>query len=435
MRHIFTSIIITVALSIAFVVYANNRCGNDTDEHVVVTETSISDSIPDLKEVQHSISEILQTDERDWEHYYGDTLVQYGNTAVCISFGGETGTEEVSSIDQTMFITVRDSVPVDTCVIVDMHNGVFAKGETIYVMFGVDTMRFDARKLPKRINMMDRYATSKRWRKHKFTNSFAISDSSWNCDFYFQAYLPENVPVWTKKLIKTIINNDITALYLDNKGADRILKEYYDITPSPKQLRDIDASKATPEQIAAHYAKEHERLYRKDFDEVDEEGHKMGPKYDYLFKMNPAWRSKDGKYVTYRFYTFYYTMGMHGFMEEYYLTFDNSTGCLLGAEDLLKSGKFNSVIEILERKINDYKHEYMSDEIHFTADLDSETLEANSSAIVKENIKGKLYPRPAMTEDGMVFTYQPYEMGAFTEGAIHFLIPYNEIKQFLKIRR
>ena len=85
--------------------------------------------------------------------------------------------------------------------------------------------------------------------------------------------------------------------------------------------------------------------------------------------------------------------------------------------------------------INDYKHEYMSDEIHFTADLNSETLEANSSAIVKENIKGKLYPRPAMTENGMVFTYQPYEMGAFTEGAIHFLIPYNEIKQFLKIRR
>ena len=435
MRHLLTSIIITVAFSIAFVVFANNRCGNDTDEHEVDTATSISDSIPDIKEVQQSISEILHTDESDWEHYYGDTLVQYGNTAVCISFGGETGTEEVSSIDQTMFITVRDSVPEDTCVIVDMHNGVFAKGETIYVMFGVDTMRFDARRLPKRINMMDRYATGNRWRKHQFTNSFAISDSSWNCDFYFQAYLPENVPVWTKKFIKTIINNDITALYLDNKGADRILKEYYGITPSPKQLRDIDASKATPEQIAAHYAKEHERLYRKEFDEVDEEGRKLGPKYDYLFKMNPAWRSKDGKYVTYRFYTFYYTMGMHGFMEEYYLTFDNVTGRLLGAEDLLKSGKFNSVIEILEKKINDYKHEYMSDEIHFTADLDSETLEANSSAIVKENIKGKLYPRPAMTENGMVFTYQPYEMGAFTEGVIHFLIPYNDIKHFLKIRR
>lgn len=435
MRHLLTSIIIAGALSIAFVVFANNRCSNDINEHIVDTVTSISDSIPDLKEVQQSISDILKTEEMDWEHYYGDTMVQYGNTAVCISFGGETGTEEVSSIDQTMFITVSDSVPVDTCVIVDMHNGVFAKGETIYVMFGVDTMRFDARKLPKHINMMDRYAVGKGWRKHKYTNSFVISDSSWSCDFHFQAYLPENIPVWVKKFIKTIINNDITALYLDNKGADRILKEYYGITTSPKQLRDIDASKATPEQIAAHYANEHERLYRKEFDEVDEEGRKMGPKYDYLFKMNPAWRSKDGKYVTYRFYTFYYTMGMHGFMEEYYLTFDNTTGCLLGAKDLLKSDKSVSVIAILEKKINDYKHEYMSDEIHFTADLDSETLEANSSAIVKETINGKLYPRPAMTENGIVFTYQPYEMGAFTEGVIHFLIPYTEIKQFLKIRQ
>lgn len=428
------SIIIVVALLVTFLVFANNRCGK-IDRHVAGTVSCSDDSIPDLKEEQRSVSEIPKTDERDWEHYYGDTLVQYGNTAVCISYGGETGTEEVSSIDQTMFITVRDNVPLDTCVIVDMHNGVFAKGETIHVLFGVDTMRFDARKLPKLINMMDRYAVGRGWRKHKYEKSFSISDSSWNCDFHFQAYLPGNVPVWTKKFIATIISNDITALYLDNKGADRILKEYYGITPSPKRLRKIDASKATPEQIAAHYAREHERLYRKEFDYPDENGSNRGPKYDYMFKMNPTWISRDGKYVTYRFYTFFYTMGMHGFMEEYYLTFDNTTGHLLGAEDMIKSDRFDSVITILEKKINDYKHEYPGDESHYPANLDGKMLEANSTYIVKESVKGKVYPRPAMTDNGMVFTYQPYEMGAFSEGVIHFLIPYDEIKQFLKIRR
>lgn len=432
-RNLLPSIIIVVALLVTFLVFANKRCGK-SENHVVGTATCTDDSGLEIMEVEPSGPEILQTDARDREHYYGDTLVQYGNTAVCISsFGGGSATEEVSSYDQTMFITVRDNMAADTCVIVDMHNGIFAKGETIHVLFGVDTMRFDARKLPEQINMMDRYAVGKSWRKHKYEKSFAISDTSWNCDFHFQAYLPRDVPVWTKKFIATIISNDITALYLDNKGASRILNEYYGDTQSPKKLRSIDASKATPEQIAAHYAKEHERLYRKEFDYVDKDGRKTGPKYDYLFKMNPTWRSKDRKYVTYRFYTFYYTMGMHGFMEEYYLTFDNTTGRLLGAKDIIKSGKFDSVVAILEKRINDYKHKYASDKFHFTADLDGEKLEANSSDIVKEAVKGKLYPRLALTENGVVFTYQPYEMGPFSEGIIHFLIPYNEIKQFLKI--
>lgn len=435
MRYLLTIIITAIIIFISFLVVEDKSRLFKEDYDYSDTISDNNDSIPELKEEQQSNSEIQQPKERDWEHYYGDTLVQYGNTAVCISFGLETGTKEVSSIDQTEFITVCDSVPVDTCVIVDMHNGVFAKGETIYVMFGVDTLRFDARNLPKEINMMDLYAAGKGWREHRYSNSFSLSDSSWVCDFYFQTYLPKNVSVWTKKIIKTIISHDILSMYLINKGADRILKEYYGITPSQKQLRYINPSKATPKQIAAHYAKEFERLYREEFNEKDEEGRSMGLKYDYLFKMNPAWKSKDGKYVTYRFYTFYYTMGIHGFMEEYYLTFENTTGRILGAKELFKTGKYNSIITILEKKINDYKHEHMSEEIHFTAYLDSETSEINSSTIIKEKVKGKLYPRPAMTENGVVFTYQPYEMGGFTEGVIHFLIPYNEIKQFLKIKQ
>lgn len=435
MRHLLTFIISMAVIPMVFVALADKCHGDNNSMTATVAASEQDDSIPDFKEVQRAVAEIMQPEDRDLGHYYGDTLVRFGNNVVCISFGGETGTEEVSSIDQTMFITVRDSVPVDTCVIVDMHNGVWANGETIYVMFGVDTMRYNARKLPHKINMMDRYAVGKGWENHRYAKSFALTDSSWNCDFYFQAYLPDNVPVWTKKFMGTVICNDITALYLDNKGADRILKEYYGIETPQKQLKGINTSTATPKQIASHYAKEHERLYREEFDEADEDGRKLGPKYDYLFKMNPAWQSSDGKYITYRFYTFYYTMGMHGFMEEYYLTFDSKTGRLLGAEDLFKTGKYDKAIKILEKKINDYKHEYMSEDIHFTADLAESSLEANSTAIIKETVSGKIYPRPAMTNNGVAFTYQPYEMGAFTEGVIHFTVPYNEVMNYLKIKR
>ena len=101
------------------------------------------------------------------------------------------------------------------------------------------------------------------------------------------------------------MRNDIQAMYLDNKGADRILKEYYGIKSKPKKIGGINAASMTPKQIAKHFASEHERLYRKDFDS-NEDNH--GPKYDYMLEVALAWSSSDGRYVTYRFYSYYYTM-------------------------------------------------------------------------------------------------------------------------------
>ncbi|MDE5796291.1 MAG: RsiV family protein [Muribaculaceae bacterium] len=440
MRHLLSLIIAVITVSVFFVIYANNPAWFTLEFNKPVTseETSeATETTPDFKEEEPAVAEIIQDEEEEEpesEPYYGDTIAQYDNTTVCIYFGGETSTQEVSSVDQTMFITLREGATPDTCLIVDMHNGVWTDGETIYIKFGIDTLCANIRSLPHEINMMDTYAAGKGWEKHNYSHSFQISDSSWDCNFFFQAYLPYDVPEWTRKFMKTIISNDITALYLDNKGMGKVLNQYYGIVNEPKRLRKLDAASATPEQIAAHYAKEHERLYRRDYDKADEDGRKLGPKYDYLFKMNPAWQSKDGKYITYRFYTFYYNMGMHGYMEEYYLTFDQATGKLLGVNDIFKPKKFDSVIANLEKRINDYKHEYMNPESVFTADLGEDNIETNSSELLKETVKGKIYPRPAMTNKGVVFTYQPYEMGAFTEGVIHFVVPYSEIKNTLKIK-
>ncbi|WP_368408261.1 RsiV family protein [uncultured Duncaniella sp.] len=37
------------------------------------------------------------------------------------------------------------------------------------------------------------------------------------------------------------------------------------------------------------------------------------------------------------------------------------------------------------------------------------------------------YPRPALTNQGVVFSYQPYEKGSFAEGILHFVIPYSKL--------
>ncbi|WP_354667204.1 RsiV family protein, partial [uncultured Duncaniella sp.] len=45
--------------------------------------------------------------------------------------------------------------------------------------------------------------------------------------------------------------------------------------------------------------------------------------------------------------------------------------------------------------------------------------------MLKEVYDGAYYPRPALTNQGVVFSYQPYEKGSFAEGILHFVIPYS----------
>jgi len=147
----------------------------------------------------------------------------------------------------------------------------------------------------------------------------------------------------------------------------------------------------------------------------------------------PAWQSKDGKYITYRFYTYYYTMGLHGFMEEYYLTFNNDTGALLGFDDLFPKGDFKKVIDELETEITEDKKDYTTVEGAYPSWLSEDELSSNATAVIKEVRDTVYYPRPALTKKGVVFSYQPYEIASFAEGIKHFVVPYSKVR--LKISR
>ena len=60
------------------------------------------------------------------------------------------------------------------------------------------------------------------------------------------------------------------------------------------------------------------------------------------------------------------------------------------------------------------------------ADLDCESgVTAIQSKILNEKIDGKIYPRPAITRNGIVFSYQTYEKGSNADGTLHFIVPFN----------
>lgn len=409
MRHLLTAILAVILLSVAFMVFANNRC--DSEKNGQTDSISFAESVSD-----------------EQSRYYGDTLYQFdGKTVIYDYSSGDDA--EVSSLSLGALVTYKDTVPVDTCWVIGNETYV-ADGSILKFAIGVDTIRYDMRHLPDSVNPT-REILPANIVEHKYAHSFELTDSSWRCDFKFLAYLPENHPAWLNQFIATIMRNDIQALYLDNKGADRILKEYYGVKAKPKKVNGINAANMAPKEIARHFATVHERLYRNEFKMEDVDGH--GPKYDYMLEISPAWTSPDGRYVTYRFYSYYYTMGAHGFMEEYYLTFNEETGYILGYEDIIGASDFPKAIKLLEQKLTVKEAQYRDMDEPYPAGMDAEQLEANASEIIKEVYQGSYYPRPALTNEGIVFSYQPYEKGAFCEGIIHFVIPYSKLKTKISI--
>lgn len=400
MRHLLTAIAAVILLSIAFFMFANNG-GNLNHDNQIDTSYK-SDTFTESQ-----------------SRYYGDTLFQYDGKTVIVDYFTEED-QEVSSLSSYLLITYTDTIAIDTCRVIG--NGSYVTdGEILKYAIGVDTIRYNMHHLPDSIKPILSLLQSDII-EHRYARGFELNDSSWRCDFKFLAYLPKGHPTWLNQFIATIMRNDIQGLYLDNKGADRILKEYYSIKTTPRKIGGINAFSMSPEQVAVHFSKEHERLYRKDFTEED-----FGPKYDYMMEVAPAWESKDGQYVTYRFYTYYYTMGAHGFMEEYYLTFDNENGRILGYNDIFEANDFKKVLDLLEQEITAQKKEFMNFDGIYPASLEKDELESNASEILKEVYDGSYYPRPAMTRQGIVFSYQPYEKGSFAEGILHFVIPYSKL--------
>ncbi len=120
-------------------------------------------------------------------------------------------------------------------------------------------------------------------------------------------------------------------------------------------------------------------------------------------------------------------------MEEYYLTFNDETGTLLGFDDLFPKGDFKKVIDALEAEITEDKKGNTTVEGSYPSWLSKDELFSNTTAIIKEVRDTVYYPRPALTKKGVVFSYQPYEIASFAEGIKHFVVPYNKVR--LKINR
>lgn len=355
-----------------------------------------------------------ETPSFDASHYYGDSLTTVNGITYYVDYG-DGGISEVSSLDGSYIVAMRDTIPLDTCYIKGEYNGLKCDGSKLEIVSGIDTLIYDATKLPEVIDIVKPIVLPGA-EETNFKKTFALSDSSWNCDFAAQFFVMPDDGQWLYNCVNTVIHDDIDGIMTED---------------SVSRVKWFWGDKLYLKAMAGFYQKEFERIYREDYGDPDEDGVQMGPKYDYLFRLMPVWESNDKSLVTYKFYNYQYMGGAHGGMDEYFFTYTRQTGKLLGANELFTKEGFSNVIHELEKQLRTYKvnNGYVDREWPaYVEDSPTEIPYKGTEYDLQGSVAGHVYPRPALTKHGVVFSYQPYEMGSFAEGILHFVVPYNKVE-------
>lgn len=132
------------------------------------------------------------------------------------------------------------------------------------------------------------------------------------------------------------------------------------------------------------------------------------------------------KYITYTSSTETYYGGAHGMHTAYGTTFRKSDGRRLGYEMLINTDRkeFRALIKDgLKQYFTEDGQATISDE-----ELKDMLLTESSTDFIP-------LPQfaPELGEDGVVFTYQPYEIAPYAAGMPSFIVPYDKIKPFMTV--
>lgn len=134
----------------------------------------------------------------------------------------------------------------------------------------------------------------------------------------------------------------------------------------------------------------------------------------------------NNRYVTYQMFTNNYNGGMHAYYTDQLLSYDYVHHEEIGWKYLFKPKTEEAVLRQLEKiaEANEHYQEWNADIWDFIRQVDDD-----------DNPTGKmLLPIPSLTPDGVLFSFQPYEISCFAAGCFHFTIPYGRLKPYLTDR-
>lgn len=146
------------------------------------------------------------------------------------------------------------------------------------------------------------------------------------------------------------------------------------------------------------------------------------------------------EFVTYSIYE-YERIGIgHGMYTECFSTLDLSTGQELTNKSLFRPNALGNVKKLLfETMFNDERYREWNGNIESPEEIEariegwqspSPALEGTEWEEPTREVKFEL-PEGALTNSGVVFSFQPYEIDCWAAGAFHFVVPYNKIMPYM----
>lgn len=418
MRHLLTTIMV-VAIAAAAFTFMAGKCSSATADHDYsdTLETEITVTAESDTSDKASLDSVSENDE-----YQRLPLAESGIVKVYVNYGIQNDyaifDDDIIGKDGTSITRYVNDKPKESMILVGPYMNILGQGNMCRIVVGVDTVNVNIER-PFKKKMDLRFRDSLDGCKfYRLSRHYALNDSAWDTDFQINIAMRDSTPLFIKDFISDMIRNDVAG-YFDE------LKDNEWIAPYVPMIR---MRNRTVEQMMAHYYYQFRKFYDKDFKpEPGSDEIALGQHYSYQCYVYPVWQNSDSTLSTWKFYKYSYMGGAHGGEREYYLTFDNETGRVLGASDFLSSKEITRALENLRCQLNVFHGYDPNGDMCYYAWLDDDSnIIAAHDVTINERINGKLYPRPAITKQGIVFSYQTYEKGSNADGILHFTQPFKK---------
>lgn len=283
----------------------------------------------------------------------------------------------------------------DTTEIEGYYTGIKADSLNVKLYFGVDTATYVLATLPEEIKPVEQFALK---------GALKVDEGKTVKTDVAAATGSFDVTVYVRRHPKLDVTNFLTASL--QSSFDKMFDN---------QSLDVVTPEMDVEQAADFLADQFEKGYKA----VVADGSINFP-YTYVAFYYPDYQNEEGNLVTYHLYNETFVGGAHGAENAAYVTFDTKAGKALGIEEIFTPNGFEKASELLGAKVAE-----ASQGVFTTADLPDGITNYPSYYV---NYRGKIYPRPALTGEGVVFVYQPYDISSYSSGIRYFLLPYTELE-------
>lgn len=133
----------------------------------------------------------------------------------------------------------------------------------------------------------------------------------------------------------------------------------------------------------------------------------------------------------------------HGMYTETFHTLDLTSGKELSNKDIFKPNALDEVkMKLFEVMANDARYIEWNPEVKSSRDVEPRIKSWQSPDPLLNDTEWEeperefkfVLPEGALTDSGVVFSFQPYEIDCWAAGAYHFIVPYEKLKPYLKYR-